>query len=179
MNLSDHIHPQTQCDLCGIDARRVYVAASGVQNVVGQPVTLSTVLCRNCGFAFQRERFSDELLVALYESDTSFAFEDDPAVQSLVEAHLQERRQVISRAMAANGLTRGCTVLDVGGGVGERSRHLLDDHTVLLVDANEREPVDSRIRKIPGLFDSQLQDDSCDVVILNHSWNMYSPHRCH
>lgn len=178
VNLRDHISVLTHCDLCGGSTEQAYIAARGCQRLLNESTTLSTVLCPQCRFVFQRDRFSDELLGALYASDTSFEFDPSPALRAVVEANLVERRRVISDAMAQHGFDKHATVLDIGGGIGECCTQLVDEHNVLLVDASDREPVDPRIRKIPGLFAEQLAEGSCDVVVLNHVLeHVFSPSR--
>lgn len=169
MNPLDHIQPLQSCDLCGADISRHGVrVAAGRQDLLGVSVPLSTVVCRRCRFVFQPERFSDALLVALYERDESFAFSEAAKDRPTIHACLTERQEVISAALAAHGISTGAVVLDVGGGRGECCQHLTQHHKVVVADATECVPADPRIEKIPGLFSASLVEGTFDVVVMNH-----------
>ena len=177
MNPTDHISRGISCDLCGAYyADSGKLVAKGRQDLLGSSTPLSTMLCTNCRFIFQPERFSESLLSALYEKDTSFAFGDAAGDLAKIEAGLAERQAVISNAMAAHGLTAGASVLDVGGGRGECCRHLVPLHRVVVADTTEAPPVDPRIEKLPGLFSDSLGQGTFDVVVMNHVLeHVYSP----
>lgn len=169
INPLDHVRPHTVCDLCGADvSHHGKTVASGGQDFLGAHVHLSTVLCRECRFVFQRERFSEALLSDLYSSDTSFDFGSKTDEAAKVQAGLVERQTVISRAMDAAGIQSRARVLDVGGGRGECCRHLVPLHHVVVADATAEAPVDPRIEKLPGLLSSDICEASFDVVIMNH-----------
>jgi SAM-dependent methyltransferase len=169
MNPVDHIQCPSTCDLCGADlVRQGICVAAGQQQLLGVAVPLSTVVCRQCRFVFQPERFSDELLAALYRLDTSFDFGEAGDDQPKIHAGLAERQEVISSALAAHNLEAGATVLDVGGGRGECCQHLVAQHRVVVADATECATVDPRIEKVPGLFSSSLGEGTFDAVVMNH-----------
>jgi len=169
MNPLEHIHVAQFCDLCGCDiARHGVRVAAGSKDLLGVRVSLSTLVCRQCRFLFQPERFSDALIASLYARDTSFDFGGAEADLPTIRSCLAERQTVISAALATHGLLSGASVLDIGGGRGECCRHLVQSHQVVLADATECPPVDPRIRKVPGLFSTQLKENSFDVVVMNH-----------
>ncbi len=169
MQVADHIAQLTHCDLCGQPLERTgHVVVRGEQRLLGTPHALTTVACRYCRFVFQGQRFSNELLAALYAHDASFAFGENDGNRSVIRKHLAERQQVISDALALHGLTRGARVLDVGGGIGECCAHLAGDHEVVVADASHSAPADPRMRKVDGLFSDQLAPASFDVAVLNH-----------
>jgi SAM-dependent methyltransferase len=127
------------------------------------------VQCPSCKFIFQPECFSDELLDELYRADTSFEWESGGSESALIGRFLDLRRAVVSRAIADAGFVTGARVLDVGGGRGEVTRHLLDiGHSVVLADATVREPCDARIAKVSKFDDASLRGGTFDVVIMNH-----------
>ena len=169
MNIRSEISHLANCDLCGED-RKVHgrLVASGRQMFFGEAVSITVTLCQRCGFISQSERFSDELLSRLYEADTSFAFGDAEEDLRAIQSGLLERQEVISRAMISHGLISGASVLDVGGGRGEVSQHLIHDHRVVVADTTESPPIDPRIEKVGGLFSERLADNSYDVVVMNH-----------
>lgn len=166
--LENHIERSGCCDLCGVVVTEHNRVATGMQDLLGQSVRLSTAMCPRCGFMFQPERFSEELLSELYREDTSFAFEASPEDAAAVQAGLTERQQVISGAMARHGLDRGASVLDIGGGRGECCRHLVERHHVVVADTTDCAPADPRIQKVHGLFSADLLADTFDVVVMNH-----------
>lgn len=169
MRVSDHILPINHCDLCGEHVERSsYVVVRGEQDLLGTNISLTTKMCRRCRFVFQGERFSEELLIALYAQDRSFAFGEHDGNRRIVGVHLAERRRVISNAMMEHGLRNGARVLDIGGGAGECCSHLAHEHEVVVADAASSEVVDSRIQKVDGLFSGQLEPASFDVAVLNH-----------
>jgi 2-polyprenyl-3-methyl-5-hydroxy-6-metoxy-1,4-benzoquinol methylase len=169
MNPTDHIHPGTNCDLCGADvARDSKTVAAGNLDQLGIHARLHTIMCRKCRFVFQRERYSETLVSDLYRSDSSFDFGSKTDEAAKVQAGLIERQAVISRAMAAAGIRAQASVLDVGGGRGECCRHLVPAHRVVVADATPAAPVDPRIEKVPGLFTSDIGAASFDVVVMNH-----------
>ena len=169
MNPLEHIQVAQFCDLCGSDiARHGVRVAAGSKDLLGVHVFLSTLVCRQCRFLFQPERFSDALIASLYAQDTSFDFGGAEADPPTIRSCLAERQLVISAAMATHGLLSGGSVLDVGGGRGECCRHLVESHQVVLADATERSPVDPRITKVPRLFSKQVKENSFDVVVMNH-----------
>jgi SAM-dependent methyltransferase len=169
MNPLDHIHSVSACDLCGADLVQHGVrVVAGSQEILGTSVPLSTVVCRRCRFIFQLERFSDDLLAALYEPDTSFAFGEAEEDRPKILAGLIERQAVVSVALASHDLAAGATVLDVGGGRGECCQHLVPQYRVVVADATDCAPVDPRIKKVPGLFSSSLGEGTFDVVVMNH-----------
>ncbi len=169
MNLADHIFASDHCDLCGADVfRQGKVVASGAMEHPRIKIRLNTVVCRECRFVYQRERFTEELLSDLYGNDTSFDFGSKAEETAKVRAGLLERQAVISRAMNAAGIRPPASVLDVGGGRGECCKHLVDQHRVVVADATSAEPVDPRIEKLPGLLNSNITEAAFDVVIMNH-----------
>lgn len=169
MNPLDHVDYLSNCDLCGADISRYGSrVAAGRQDVLGISVRLSTVLCRQCRFVFQPERFSNALLSALYERDNSFRFSEAKEDGPKIRACLTERQAIISAALAAHGITAGAAVLDVGGGRGECCKHLAKHYRVAVADATECDPVDARIEKLPGLFSACMMERKFDVVVMNH-----------
>jgi len=169
VNPLDHVHPMSVCDLCGADISRHGIrVAEGRQVLFGVSVPLSTMVCRRCRFVFQPERFSDALIAALYERDTSFAFSEEQEHQPKIHACLAERQAVISAALDSCDITAGAAVLDVGGGRGECCQHLAQHHRVVLADASESIPADPRIEKMSGLFSTSLEENAFDVVVMNH-----------
>lgn len=169
MNPLEHIHISRVCDLCGTDiSQNATHQVSGQRELLGVRITLTTVTCRRCCFIFQPEHFSDDLLTALYEQDTSFAFGESEEEMPVIKAGLVERQEVISEAMNAYGMTKGAAVLDVGGGRGECCQHLVQRHRVVVADTTECPPVDPRIEKVHGLFSANLAEGSFDVVVMNH-----------
>lgn len=169
MNPLEHIQVSSACDLCGADiARHGSYVVRGHQELLGISIPLSIVACRQCHFLFQPERFSNALLAALYERDTSFAFGESEEDMPVIKSGLAERQAVISRAMNAHKITDGAMVLDVGGGRGECCQHLVERHRVVVADTTERPPVDARIEKVHGLFSADLINGSFDVVVMNH-----------
>jgi SAM-dependent methyltransferase len=118
---------------------------------------------------FQPERFSDGLLDELYRTDTSFEWEPTVAGFELVRRFVDLRREVISRAMVDAGFTGNARILDVGGGTGEITRHLLDaGHSVTLADATQQRPCDARIGKVRDFNDAALRNGTFEVVVMNH-----------
>jgi len=177
MNPLEHIHSNTTCDLCGavISAHGESVVF-GEQTLLGVSVNLSTVVCRKCRFVFQPEQFTEKILAALYEKDTSFAFGEDREDIELINSGLIERQAVISRAMREHGIADGASVLDVGGGRGECCQHLVPFHRVVVADTTDVAPIDPRIEKISGLFSESLWKSTFDVVVINHVLeHVYSP----
>jgi SAM-dependent methyltransferase len=169
MNVAEHISPLVNCDLCGSSLEKMaHVVARGEQRVLDAYAHLTTLLCSNCRFIFQGQRFSDKLLEELYANDASFAFGENDSNRLLVHKHLAERQQVISDAMALNGLLYGANVLDIGGGAGDCCVHLVDRHKVVVADASKSTPSDPRINKVDGLFSDQIAPGTFDVAVLNH-----------
>ena len=169
MNPLDHIHISHACDLCGTDiSQNGACLVKGQHELLGVQVLLSTVACQRCRFIFQPECFSDALLTALYEQDTSFAFGEAEEEMPIIKSGLVERQKVISKAMSAHGITKGAAVLDVGGGRGECCQHLVQRHRVVVADTTEIPPVDPRIEKVLGLFSANLEKGTFDVVVMNH-----------
>jgi hypothetical protein len=169
MKLINHIYPNSHCDLCGVDiATHCKVVARGLFNQMGVCAPLSTVICRGCGFVFQRERFSETLLSELYKSDRSFDFSGNEHLLTKVELALIERQSVISRAIDCAGIKTPARVIDVGGGRGECVRHLVPRHNVVVADVTPESPIDSRIEKISGLFSANMIIEKFDVVVMNH-----------
>jgi SAM-dependent methyltransferase len=169
MNPLEHIRISSVCDLCGTEIPQdgTHVVA-GQHELLGKPIPLSIVACRRCRFIFQPERFSDDLLTALYEQDTSFAFGEAEEEMPIIKSGLVERQKVISKAMSAYGVAEGAAVLDVGGGRGECCQHLVQRYRVVVADTTECPPVDTRIEKVPGLFSANLENGTFDVVVMNH-----------
>jgi hypothetical protein len=66
------------------------------------------------------------------------------------------------------GIRTRARILDVGGGRGECCLHLVSSHQVVVADTTPELPADSRIEKVPGLFSSDIGEDSFDVVVMNH-----------
>ncbi len=132
------------------------------------PIHLSIIACRRCRFIFQPERFSDDLLTALYEQDTSFAFGEAKEEMPIIKSGLVERQEVISKAMSEYGIREGTAVLDVGGGRGECCQHLVQRHRVVVADTTDSPPVDPGIEKVLGLFSANLEKGTFDVVVMNH-----------
>ena len=141
---------------------------AGQQVLLGVPIPLSVVVCRRCRFIFQPERFSDVLLTALYENDTSFAYGEAEDQLPIIRSYLAERQEVISKAMLANGIAAGAAVLDVGGGRGECCQHLVQRHRVVIADTTKFPPIDPKIEKVLGLFSADLDEGTFDVVVMNH-----------
>jgi SAM-dependent methyltransferase len=169
LNPVEHITPATLCDLCGSSViKTAFPIATGKQELLGVSIALSTVICRHCYFIYQLERFSDSLLSALYEQDTSFAFGDSEKDLPSIKSCLSERQAVISNAMNAHGVKDGAVILDVGGGRGECCQHLVRQHRVVVADTTASAPIDHRIDKVPGLFSADLNLGSFDVVVMNH-----------
>jgi len=168
VNPVDHIKSLSSCDLCGADSRGWTCVATGEQTLLGVAIPISTVVCNQCRFVFQPERFSDELIVALYRPDTSFDFGQTGQDRPQIPAGLAERQAVISAALGAHNVRANAHVLDVGGGRGECCQHLVDQHRVVVADATECIPVDPRIEKVLGLFSADLNQVTFDVVVMNH-----------
>lgn len=169
MNPLEHIHNSRVCDLCGTDiSKNGNCVVKGQHELLGVPISLSTVVCQHCRFIFQPERFSDALLTALYEQDTSFAFGEAEEEMPIIKSGLVERQEVISKAMSAYVMTEGAAMLDVGGGRGECCQHLVQRHRVVVADTTECPPVDPRIEKVLGLFSANLEKGTFDVVVMNH-----------
>lgn len=169
MNLLANINHLTTCDLCGAEISQYGSSVvTGRQELLGMPIPLSTIACRRCYFIFQPEHFSDALITALYEQDTSFAFGEAAEDMPTIKLGLVERQEVISRAMRAYGMTEGVAVLDVGGGRGECCQHLVQQNRVVVADTTECLPVDPRIEKVLGLFSANLGKGTFDVVVMNH-----------
>lgn len=168
-NSRDQVRTHPYCDLCGADVtRHGKTIASGELDHPAIRVNLNTVMCRECRFVFQRERFSDSLLSELYKLDTSFDFGDKADEAAKVQAGLIDRQNVISWAMDGAGIEVPARVLDVGGGRGECCRHLVPIHHVVVADGTDEAPIDPRIDKIPGLISSNIGEASFDVVVMNH-----------
>jgi len=169
MNFVDHIYASTHCDLCGAEVSRhgKIVASSEMDHTIIQ-IRLNTLMCRECGFVFQRERFSEALLSDLYSIDTSFDFGSEAKEVGKVQAGLLERQAVISSAMNAAGIQPLASVLDVGGGRGECCKHLVDMYHVVVADATTVVPIDPKIEKLSGLLSTDIAEASFDVVIMNH-----------
>lgn len=141
---------------------------AGQQVLLGVPIPLSIIVCRRCRFIFQPELFSDALLTALYEKDTSFSFGEAEEELPIVQSYLVERQAIISRAMSTHDIAAGAAVLDVGGGRGECCQHLVPRHRVVVADTTECPPVDPRIEKVLGFFSSGMDEGTFDVVVMNH-----------
>ena len=166
MNPLEHIRISTVCDLCGSDtATRV---ATGQQELLGASIPLSTVVCKRCRFIFQPERFSDALLTALYQNDTSFTVGETEKELPIVKACLVERQGVISTALSAHGVAAGAAVLDIGGGLGQCCQHLVPRYRVVVADTTEHSPADPRIEKLHGLYLTNVEARTFDVVVMNH-----------
>ncbi len=169
MNPLEHIRISPICDLCGSDVSKNGArVAAGRQQVLGVSIPLSTVVCRRCRFIFQPERFSDALLTALYEHDTSFAVGEAEKEMPIVKACLVERQAVISTALSAHGIAAGAAVLDLGGGRGECCQHLVPRYRVVVADTTDCPPADPRIEKLHGLDFTKVDGETFDVVVMNH-----------
>lgn len=169
INPPEHIHVSSICDLCGSDiSQNVTLLAKENQELLGVKSSISTVMCPQCRFIFQPERFSDELLTALYEKDTSSFFGEAEDELPLIQSYLRERQAVISSALSTHEIPLGGAILDVGGGSGECCLHLVPRYRVVVADATDSLPADPRIEKVLGLFSPNLDEGSFDVVIMNH-----------
>jgi SAM-dependent methyltransferase len=158
----------SECDLCGAASDTTMRVAAGQEELLGTATPVSTVACRRCRFIFQPERFSDALLAALYEHDTSFDFGGSDEESPVVRSCLAERQGVVSAALSAHAMAAGAAVLDVGGGRGECCRHLLPRYRVVVADTTPSAPVDSRIERLQGLHLENVERGTFDVVVMNH-----------
>jgi len=169
MNPLEHIRISPICDLCGSNVSKIGSrVAAGRQQLLGVSIPLSTVVCQHCRFIFQPERFSDALLTALYEHDTSFAFGEAEEELPIIQSCLVERQAVISSALSAHAIAAGAAVLDIGGGRGECCRHLVPRYRIVVADTTDYPPVDPRIEKLHGLYFTKVDGETFDVVVMNH-----------
>lgn len=159
------------CDLCNTPLReQSAVLASGIHHFPNFPIQVHTVLCKNCKFVFQRERFSRNFLSSLYKYDKSFSFENEKVNHTRVRKYKLRRQQFISDALAGQGVSVGSktNVLDVGGGFGECTEHLVETCNVFLTELTNVAPIRPEIIKIQGFFEEILFETRFDAVILNH-----------
>lgn len=157
------------CDLCGSSVENhSVVLAVGSLKIGAADTELHTVMCKVCKFVFQREVFNDDLLDYLYSHDHGFDFTSPDQDSQRVLAYKRRRQKFVSEALA--NLDSGCrlSVLDIGGGVGDCTEHLADNHDVWLLDIHDQAPLDPRIKKVIGLFEKTEFDAPFDLVIMNH-----------
>src|SRR5258706_3783808 len=168
MNPLEHIRISPICDLCGSDVSKNGArVAAGRQQGLGVSIPLSSVVCRRGRFIFQPERFSDALLTALYEHDTSFAVGEAEKEMPIVKACLVERQAVISTALSAHGIAAGAAVLDLGGGRGECCQHLVPRYPGVVAGTTHCPPAHPRIEKLDGLGFTKMDRGTIHVMGMN------------
>jgi len=159
------------CDLCGSRvADNSIVLARGLFNQYGVKSNLHIVMCRRCKYIFQQERFDHETLSLLYKQDNGFDSPPDLKRTGVYLRNKQRRQQVITSAIEFAGLfhEKRLNVLDVGGGIGEITEHLVGGCKVYLADVNDSAPINSEIVKINKIFDGMEFAENFHVIVMNH-----------
>jgi len=159
------------CDLCGNEVSvNGHVLASGVFDRYGIRLTTHIMLCRYCKYIFQYERFNHKTLSFLYEQDTPPLPTMNSCDSEIYQDNLKKRQAFISKAISMASLDgeKNLKILDVGGGDGEVTVHLLDQGKVYLADVSTRDPVDPGIVKVDRLFDKAYFSEKFDVIVMNH-----------
>lgn len=159
------------CDLCGSRvADNSIVLAKGLFNQYGIKSNLHIVMCRRCKYIFQHERFDSETLQLLYKQDNGFDPSPDLKRSVVFLRNKQRRQQVITSAIEFAGLSheKRLNVLDVGGGIGEITEHLVGRCKVYLADVNDSAPINSEMVKINEIFDEMEFAENFNVIVMNH-----------
>ena len=173
--------PAERCDLCasGI-ADNTLVFASGNLQLGDTGATVHTEMCMTCKFVFQRELLSETLLTRLYTRDRGFQFNSPDQDQDRVVRYKAWRQGFVSDALGHLGPagSRRLKVLDIGGGTGDCTEHLADNHDVWLLDIHQQAPLHTRMRRISGLFEHAVFVQEFDVIVMNHVLeHVFSPTR--
>ncbi len=160
------------CDLCSRSvASNTILLAQGSFRQYGVETRNHIVLCKNCKFIFQLERFDDRTLSLLYQEDGAQVGSPEPSRATAIRRANQKRQQVVTAAIELAGLSAQSelNVLDVGGGSGEITEHLVGGHNVYLVDVmTDEKPVNPGIIPIDGIFEAVEFPVQYHVVVMNH-----------
>ena len=75
LKLKQYISNAVRCNLCDANIDESITLATGSINILLEDISITTVICNNCNYIFQREVFSDKLLNELYSNDDSYSFD--------------------------------------------------------------------------------------------------------
>ncbi len=159
------------CDLCGSQTtNNIIILASGVFEKYGLSFDVHTVLCKHCKYIFQQERIDRETLAYLYTQDNGYDSSIDVKQTKRFLNYKQKRQQAITEAIEfVNSFEQQkLNVLDVGGGIGEFTEHLVDRAHVYLADVNTSDPISPKIIKLNDLLEDLETKVNFDVIIMNH-----------
>lgn len=159
------------CDLCQSKvSENTMVLAKGKVNKGEVNTKVHIVMCRRCKYIFQRERFDSATLSHLYKEDNGY--DPQPELKRKVPflRNKRKRQMFVSYAIDLAGLFHAekFNLLDVGGGVGDMTEHLVDQCNVYLVDVNTSPPIHPKIVKINKLFEQVDIQDQFGVILMNH-----------
>ena len=159
------------CDLCGKEvSSNGRVIAKGLFDRYGVKSKINIMMCKYCKYIFQYEKFDYKTLSFLYEQDgaaVSVAIFNKPVMHL---ENIKKRQAFISEAICLASIpdNKKLNILDVGGGDGEITEHLVSRGRVYLADVNSRDPVNPEIIKVAKLFDEADFSEKFDVIIMNH-----------
>ncbi len=159
------------CDLCGKEvSSNGRVIAKGLFDRYGIKSEVHIMMCKCCKYIFQYEQFDHETLSFLYEQDSARVPLDISSKSDVHMENIKKRQEFISEAINLASLPdkKKLNILDVGGGDGEVTEHLVSQGRVHLADVNTREPVNPDIIKVNKLFDEAEFSEKFDVIIMNH-----------
>jgi hypothetical protein len=166
------LEQNTQCALCSstLTKATIFVLASGCISFLGQDIPVHTIMCRHCSFVFQLEIYDHDFAASIYANDKGYDFSNDIRESIMFQKNMLKRQNFLSHSITcwATKHDTKFNILDVGGGLGENTVHLLDDGNVYVIDYNDETSVDDRIVKLKGDFIKKSFDMCFDIIIMNH-----------
>lgn len=159
------------CDLCDRPTvNNTTILAAGMFDKYGLSFNVHTVLCKYCKYIFQQERIDRETLAHLYTQDNGYDSSVDVKQTKRFLDYKQKRQQTITAAIELVDLfdQQKLNILDVGGGIGEFTEHLVDRADVYLADVNTSDPISPKIVKLNNLLEDLETKVSFDVIVMNH-----------
>ena len=159
------------CDLCGKEvSSNGRVIAKGLFDHYGVKTIIHIIMCKYCKYIFQHERFDHNTLSFLYEQDGVASSLSNISKSGIYQENLKKRQKFISEAISLASLPgeKILNILDVGGGGGEVTEHLLSRDKVYLADISTKDPIHPDIIKVNKLFDKVDFLEKFDVIVMNH-----------
>jgi SAM-dependent methyltransferase len=160
-----------RCDLCGKDVSSSgRVVAKGEFEYYKVKSIVHTVMCKYCKYIFQHEQFDYKTLTHLYEQDSMACSSNTTNKSDVHREYLIKRQKFITESieLVLPPDNKILNILDVGGGDGEITAHLIDRGKIYLTDVSTNDPIHSDIIKVSELFDEADFPVKFDVIIMNH-----------
>lgn len=161
----------SSCDLCGGSSQNFDVLVSEVLHKgsvlyeLGITSSYETVMCKSCGWIFKPGVLTDQQLEELYgEYGGEATFNDSCENVSRVRSN-----QLYNWVTKYAAINKGCSVLDVGGGVGQATSVFADKgYSVTVLDMAGGELINENMKLVKSTIYQFMPTQNYDLIFMNH-----------